>query len=145
MGLQLDNLIAKRIINIKDHPVKDSMPMEEKLEMFQEECTKEEGTKDLSFRKELLEDIYDAKVVEPTSYIDINKDLIWPTSSLPTLKVLFEPRLPCALKMSHVESTCQKLYHYVKLDGNPIQEPWVVLYDTYYGRKPLFDDLGATS
>ena len=74
MGLQLDNLIAKRMINIKDHPVKDSMPMEEKLEMFQEECTKEEGTKDLSFKEELHEEIYDPKVVELMSFIDVNKD-----------------------------------------------------------------------
>ena len=38
-----------------------------------------------------------------------------------------------------------KSYNYhAKLEGNPIQEPWVVLYDTYYGRKPLFDELGVT-
>ena len=144
LGLQLDNLIAKRMINIKDHPVEDSTPLEKKLEMLQEESTKEGRTKDLSFKEELHEEIYDPKVVEPMSCIDVNKDLIWPTSSLPTLKALFEPQQPCAQKMSHVGRTCQKLYYHAKLEGNQIQEPWVVFYDTYYGRKPLFDELGVT-
>ena len=74
LGLQLDNLIAKIMINMKDHPVEDSTPMEEKLEILQEECTKEEGTKDLSFKEELHEEIYDPKVVELMSCIDVNKD-----------------------------------------------------------------------
>ena len=54
LGLQLHNLIAKIMINMKDHPVEDSTPMEEKLEILQEECTKEEGTKDLSFKDVFL-------------------------------------------------------------------------------------------
>ena len=76
LGLQLENLITKRMINMKDHPVVDSMPLEEKFEMLQEECTKDEGTKDMSFKEELHEEIYNPKVVEPTSCIDVNKDLI---------------------------------------------------------------------
>ena len=79
---------------------------------------KKEGTKDLSFKEELHEEIYDPKVVEPTSCIDVNKDLIWLTSSFPTLKALFEPQQPCAWKMSHVGSTCQTLYYHAKLEGN---------------------------
>ena len=78
------------MIHMKDHPVEVSTPLEEKFEMLQEERTKEEVTTDLSFKEQLHEEIYNLKVLEPTSCIDANKDLIWLTSSLLTLKALFE-------------------------------------------------------
>ena len=82
----------------------------------------EEWTKDLGLKEESHEWIYNLEVVEPiTSFINVNKNLTWPTSSLPTLKLFFQPQHSYVLKMSHVGSTCRNIYYYAKLDGNPIQ------------------------
>ena len=47
---------------------------------------------------------------------------------------------PHKLKRSSFARTLRKLY-FAKLEGIQDRNPWNVLYDTNYGRKPLFEDL----
>ena len=128
LGLQLDNLVG------------NSIPIEEQLDILQEECAKEEGTKDLKLNIDSGEELYGPEVVEPPSYITVTKDFIWPTPPLPTPKAIIHAQQPCEENWSLVGSTCYKRNYHAKLEGTSIQEPWVVLYDTFYGRKPLFDE-----
>ena len=122
-GLQIDNLIAKCMVDAKENNIKDSTSMEKNLEKPQQECAKE-GT--------------NPKVVEPVLCRKVD-DRLWLIYSALTWKVILQSQEQRE-KESHVESTSYKCNHPAKLEGNSTQEPWVVLYDTYYGRKPLFDE-----
>ena len=65
-------------------------PWTRKLRCFKKKCTKEEGIKDMSFKEESHEEIYDPKGVEPTMPIDVNKNLIRLIPPLPTSKAFFK-------------------------------------------------------
>ena len=71
-GLQIDNLIAKSMVDSKENNVEDSTSMEENLEKLQQECAKE-GT--------------NPEVVEPVLCREVD-DPLWPTYLAPTWKVI---------------------------------------------------------
>ena len=123
LGLQIDNLIAKSMVDAKENNVEDSTSMEENLEKLQQECAKE-GT--------------NPEIVEPMLCREGDGPL-WPTYLAPTRKVILQSQ-DQQEKESHVESMSYKCNYPANLEGKSTQEPWVVLYDTYYGRKPLFDE-----
>ncbi|EXB27047.1 hypothetical protein L484_007392 [Morus notabilis] len=43
-------------------------------------------------------------------------------------------------KPNLVDATCLNCKNHAKLEGITIKDPFVVLYDTYYGRVPLFTE-----
>ena len=70
---------------------------------------------------------------------------MWPTTSPPSFGPHFETSKAYPSKKSSHAHTFNFKLNFAKLKGVYNLEPWDVLYDTYYGRKPLFDDLGATT
>ena len=70
---------------------------------------------------------------------------MWPAPSPSSFGPFFEASQAHPSKRISLAHTFIIKLNFVKLEGVYNLEPWDVLYDTYYGRKPLFDDLGATS
>ena len=142
----------------------------EHLELFDDDSPHEEGFQDLAIEEETHEEVFEAQSSVPTSIIEdspseeeiedlviedksqvkvyefksiepplvseyyIYEDPMWPTPPPPTSYQAY-PHKP-----SHVERTCQNFSNQAKLEDIKKQDPFVVLYDTYYGRKPLFDE-----
>ena len=106
LGLQIDNFIAKRMVDAKENSVEDSTSMEENLEKLQQECAKE-GT--------------NPEVVEPMLCKEVDYPL-WPTYSATTCKVILQSQEQQE-KESHVESTSYKCNYHAKLEGKSTQEP----------------------
>ena len=65
---------------------------------------------------------------------------LWTTCQPPSFGDSFKTSHPYKSKRSPFARTFRKP-HFAKLEGVEDQNPWDVLYDTYYGRKPLFEDL----
>ena len=65
---------------------------------------------------------------------------LWMTPPPPSFGDYFKTSHPHKSKRSPFARTFRKP-HFSKLEGVEDQNPWDVLYDTYYGRKPLFEDL----
>ena len=65
---------------------------------------------------------------------------LWTTLPLPSFVDSFKNFHLHKLKRSPVARTFRKP-HFAKLEGVQDQILWDVLYDTYYGQKPLFEDL----
>ena len=61
-----------------------------------------------------------------------------PTTPPPTLASLQNAPQEHLPKPSRVRTTCVNASNHAKLEGILSQDLWVMLYDTYYGRKPLF-------
>ena len=72
------------------------------------------------------------------------EDPMWPVPSPPSFRPYYEASQAHTFKRSSLAHTFIIKLNFAKLEGVYNLEPWDVLYDTYYGRKPLFDDLGAT-
>ena len=73
------------------------------------------------------------------------EDPMWPAPSPPSFGPFFEASQAHPSKRSSLAHTFIIKLNFVKLEGVYNLEPWDVLYDTYYGRTPLFDDLGTIS
>ena len=65
---------------------------------------------------------------------------LWTTPPPPSFGNFFKTSHPYKSKRSPFVRTFRKP-HFAKLEGVEDQNPWDVLYDTYYGRKPIFEDL----
>ena len=69
------------------------------------------------------------------------EDPMWPAPLPPSFEPYFEAS---QAHYSNRSSLAQMFFiktNLAKLDGVYNRDPWGVLYDTYYGRKPLFDEL----
>ena len=116
--------------------------------MFEDDSSREEVIQDLCIDEESQEDVYEPRPLEisivepPTIKCDhVCEDPIWsappPTSLTPFILAQQTP----ALEPSRVEHTCRLHPYLAKLEGVQNQDPFDMLYDTYYGRTPLFDEL----
>ena len=65
---------------------------------------------------------------------------LWTIPQPPSFGDSFKTSHPHKSKRSPFARMVRKP-HFAKLEGVEDQNPWDVLYDTYYGRKPLFEDL----
>ena len=65
---------------------------------------------------------------------------LWTTPQPPSFRDSFKTSHPYKSKRSPFVRMFRKP-QFAKLEGVEDQNPWDVLYDTYYGRKPLFEDL----
>ena len=65
---------------------------------------------------------------------------LWTTPQPPSFGYSFKTSYPYKSKRSPFARTFRKP-QFAKLEGVEDQNPWDVLYDTYYGWKPLFEDL----
>ena len=65
---------------------------------------------------------------------------LWTTPQPPSFGYSFKTSYPYKSKRSPFARTFRKP-QFAKLEGVEDQNPWDVLYDTYYGRKPLFENL----
>ena len=65
---------------------------------------------------------------------------LWTTPPPPSFGDSFKTSYPHKSKRGPFARTFRKP-QFAKLEGVEDQNPWDVLYDTYYGRKPLFEDL----
>ena len=77
----------------------------------------------------------------PLSVEDFKSEYhLWTMPPPPSFGDFFKTSHPRKSKRSPFARTFRKS-HFPKLEGDQDQNPWDVLYDTYYGRKPLFEDL----
>ena len=80
-------------------------------------------------------------IVPPVMQEYVYKDPMWPPTPPPTLASYIGVHHAYPSKSSQVEQTCHSFPHLAKLEGVHNKDPFVVFHDTYYGRKPLFDEL----
>ncbi|EXB60661.1 hypothetical protein L484_016015 [Morus notabilis] len=66
---------------------------------------------------------------------------MWPATPPPSQAPFFRANQAHMPAPSRVEQMSRKLPNLTKLEGVKNQDPYIVLYDMYYGRKPLFDEL----
>ncbi|PON66380.1 hypothetical protein PanWU01x14_110350 [Parasponia andersonii] len=71
----------------------------------------------------------------------IYDDPMWPKPPLPPLAPFIQAHQIHVPELRQVEGMCQLLRYITKLEGIQKQDLFVVLYDTYYGQKLLFDEL----
>ena len=111
------------------------------------DATSEEETQDLVMDKELQVDIIESHLIVPALKVEeyIYEDPMWPIIIPPTLASFLWAHQSYLPKPNHVEITCKILPYHAKLEGIHNQDPYVVLYDTYYGRTPLFDECFSNS
>ena len=77
----------------------------------------------------------------PSSVEDFKSEYhLWTTPLPPSFGDSFKTCHPHKLKRSPFARMFRKS-HFAKLEGVQDRNPWDVLYDTYYGRKPLFENL----
>ena len=77
----------------------------------------------------------------PLSVEDFKSEYhLWTMPPPPSFGDFFKTSHPRKSKRSPFARTFRKS-HFPKLEGDQDQNPWDVLYDTYYWRKPLFEDL----
>ena len=107
-----------------------------------EDSPSEEWIEDLVIEDKSQVKVYEFKSIELplVSEYYIYEDPMWPTPPPPTLASFFHSYQAYSQKPSRVERTCQNFSNHAKLEGIKNQDPFVVLYDTYYGRQPLFDE-----
>ena len=80
-------------------------------------------------------------IVPPVMQEYMYEDPMWPPTPPRALTSYLGVHHAHAPKSSQVELTYHIFPHLAKLEGIHNQDPFVVFYDTYYGRKPLFDEL----
>ena len=80
-------------------------------------------------------------VPPPVEKYHIYEDPMWPATPPPSRAPFFHANKAHMPTPSQVEQIVRKSPNLAKLEGVKNQDPYVVLYDTYYGRKPLFDEL----
>ena len=115
------------------------------LENFLKEFLCEEGV------QKSLKDEETYETIDLSSSIALSStpptDPYWP-SLLPSLYYTLyklEPSMRSSYranqsKLSQVEATSRNFSNHAKLEGILNQDPYVMLYDIYYGRQPLFDE-----
>ncbi|EXB65627.1 hypothetical protein L484_025894 [Morus notabilis] len=120
---------------------------EEDWELFEDDSLREEETQGL-VSEEFQEDVNESQSLEipivvppPVEKDHIYEDPMWPATPLPSRAPFFHANQVHMPAPSQVEQIIQKLPNLAKLEGVKNQDPYVMLYDTYYGRKPLFDEL----
>ena len=82
-------------------------------------------------------------IIMPPSFIKENtyEDPMWLTPSSPSFKPYFEASQAYHSNRNSLAQMFLIKTNLAKLEGVYNRDPWGVLYDTYYGRKPLFDEL----
>ncbi|EXB50356.1 hypothetical protein L484_007926 [Morus notabilis] len=120
---------------------------EEDWELFEDDSLREVETQEL-VSEEFQEDVNESQSLEipivmpPSVEKDhIFEDLMWPATPPPSRAPFFRANQAHMSAPSRVEQMSQKPPNLAKLEGVTNQDPYVVLYDTYYGRKLLFDEL----
>ena len=116
----------------------------EHLELFHNnDYLSEVGIQDLAIEEESQEEVSSAQPIVTTLIIQdhIYEDPMWPIPPPPTLASFIYVPWVHTSKPSLVRIMCQILPYLAKLEGINNQDPYVVLYDTYCGWKPLFDEL----
>ena len=80
-------------------------------------------------------------ITTPLSVAEFKSEYhLWTTPQPPSFRDSFKTSHPYKSKRSPFARTFRKP-QFAKLEGVEDQNSWDVLYDTYYGRKPLFEDL----
>ena len=122
-------------------------PQEEEWELFEDDSLREEETQQL-VGEEFQEEINESPSLEipivvppPVEKDHIYEDPMWPAIPPPSRAPFFLANQAHMPAPSQVEQMVRKPPNLAKLEGVKNQDPYVVLYDTYYGRKPLFDEL----
>lgn len=97
--------------------------------------------------KDLLEDEEILKPINASPSILLSFvppiDPFWPSQSFYYILFRLKPKLKSFPQAHHKKSnpvgcTCQ-FFDHAKLEGTLNQDPYVMLYDIYYGRRPLSD------
>ncbi|XP_024025485.1 uncharacterized protein LOC112092766 [Morus notabilis] len=102
--------------------------------------------------KELMEDVEAHETIGLSSSMALlytpSYDPFWLSSSPPPYYILYEPEPKMKFsnqahhfsKANLIGAVCLNCKNHTKLKGVTRKDPCVVSYDTYYGRKPLFDE-----
>ncbi|EXC26858.1 hypothetical protein L484_016076 [Morus notabilis] len=140
------------LFRLKLHPDESNNTMnretrEEDWELFEDDSLREEETQEL-VSEEFQKDVNESKSLEipivvppPIKKDHISEDPMWPATPPPSRVPFFHVNQAHMPAPSRVEQMSRKLPNLTKHEGGKNQNPYVVLYDTYYGRKPLFDEL----
>ncbi|EXC13347.1 hypothetical protein L484_012775 [Morus notabilis] len=119
---------------------------EEDWVLFDDDSLREEETQELVSKE--FQDVNESQSLEipivmplPVEKDHIYEDPMWPATPPPSRAPFFHANQAHMPAPSRVEQMSRKLPNLAKLKGVKNQNPYVVLYDTYYGRKPLFDEL----
>ena len=101
---------------------------------------------DLALEEESQEEVSSAQPIVTTLIIQdyIYEDPMWPIPPSPKLASFLHVPQAHTSKPSLVGAMCQILPNLAKLEGINNQDPYVVLYDTYYWQKQLFDEPSST-
>ena len=86
---------------------------------------------------------HEIHIIMPPPFIKENtyEDPMWPAPPPPSFGPYFEASQAYPSKRSSLARMFFIKTNLAKLEGVYNRDPWGVLYDTYYGRKPLFDEL----
>ena len=86
---------------------------------------------------------HEIHIIMPPLFIKENtyEDPMWPAPPPPSFAPYFEASQAYPSNRSSLAHMFFIKTNLAKLEGVYNRDPWDVLYDTYYGRKPLFDEL----